>query len=52
MNGYKFGIRYLKIPKDIGIGIGFVFYDEKALVISFAMWEIYIGKVYNDVEEC
>lgn len=45
--GFKFGIRSERLGKSIHFGIGGVWYDEKALVLGFLIWEIYVGKVYD-----
>ena len=45
--GYKLGIRYEKIARAVHFGLGYVWYTEKALVIGFLFWEIYVGKIYD-----
>ena len=47
MDGYKLGLRTEQMSKSIHFGLGYVWYTEKALVISFLIWEIFIGKVYD-----
>lgn len=47
MNGYKIGVRTEQLGKSIHFGLGYVWYTEKCLVLSFLIWEIYVGKVYD-----
>jgi len=45
--GYKLGIRTERLKKGIHFGLGYVWFTEKVLVISFLFWEVYVGKVYD-----
>lgn len=47
MDGYKIGIRSEKLSKSFHLGIGFVWYTEKALVLGLLFREVYIGKIYD-----
>ncbi len=50
MAEYKFGVRSERMGKSIHFGLGYVWFTEKALVIGFWKWEIYVGKIYDMAE--
>ena len=45
---YIIGVRTERIIGGAYLGIGITWYTEKALVISFFGYDIYIGSVYSD----